>query len=484
MENLFSTRKGVSFVCFILCIIQCVIFSVSSCFAQDTLRNDSAVYIIQQIELSGNSITKDHIILRELTIREGNTFLNNELSKEIERSKENLLNTSLFNFVTFEKLFLDSTHVKLYIILEERWYIWPSPIFEYADRNFSTFIHNKNWHKLNYGLAVIYNNFRGRRETLKLKARFGYKEQFSLFYEKPNIDKNQVNGISIDINYFRKHESDIRTVNNDVVYLEYEKTYLWHLMGSRIIYSYRPKYYNWHKLIFQYNYYGVHDSVATLNPNYLGNGNTRNELLLLGYQFIRDKRDTKAYPLKGYYIDVAVKQDGLKLLGDYSNTYIKNISSYYGKISESWYYSMGIKWKLSSNKNLPYYKKYALGYVDYLHGLDHYVIDGPDYMLSKNYLKYQLLAPVTETLKYIPFKKFNKVHYAIYLNLFFDAGYVRDRYQSKSVNSMVNRFLYSTGLGIDFVTYYDQTLRVEYSLNQFGERGFFIHFEAPILSEE
>jgi len=43
-----------------------------------------------------------------------------------------------------------------------------------------------------------------------------------------------------------------------------------------------------------------------------------------------------------------------------------------------------------------------------------------------------------------------------------------------------NKFIFGGGLGIDFVTYYDAVLRLEYSVNSEKEFGFFIHFKADI----
>ena len=43
-----------------------------------------------------------------------------------------------------------------------------------------------------------------------------------------------------------------------------------------------------------------------------------------------------------------------------------------------------------------------------------------------------------------------------------------------------NKFIYGTGMGLDFVTYYDKVLRLEYGINDMGETGLFIHFVAPI----
>ena len=38
-----------------------------------------------------------------------------------------------------------------------------------------------------------------------------------------------------------------------------------------------------------------------------------------------------------------------------------------------------------------------------------------------------------------------------------------------------NRLLYSGGFGIDILTLYDINLRIEYSFNQLGEKGLFLH---------
>lgn len=44
-------------------------------------------------------------------------------------------------------------------------------------------------------------------------------------------------------------------------------------------------------------------------------------------------------------------------------------------------------------------------------------------------------------------------------------------------NSLVNRMLYTAGAGIDIVTLYDVVFRFEYSCNQLGQKGLFLHFK-------
>jgi hypothetical protein len=66
--------------------------------------------------------------------------------------------------------------------------------------------------------------------------------------------------------------------------------------------------------------------------------------------------------------------------------------------------------------------------------------------------------------------------------VFFDAGYVNDKFQQYRVynNTLVDKMMYSTGAGIDFITYYDKVLRFDYSFNGVGDRGLFIHWKAAI----
>ena len=80
-------------------------------------------------------------------------------------------------------------------------------------------------------------------------------------------------------------------------------------------------------------------------------------------------------------------------------------------------------------------------------------------------------------------KKFATIPFSFYLNLHGDAAYVEDTQfsnVSKSKNRLPNSWLYGYGLGLDFVTYYDIIIRLDYSFNKFGESGLFLHFAAPI----
>ena len=83
------------------------------------------------------------------------------------------------------------------------------------------------------------------------------------------------------------------------------------------------------------------------------------------------------------------------------------------------------------------------------------------------------------TFPFISTEKFNKLFYAFYMNVYADLGYVVDN-RNINTNPLANDILTGYGVGLDFVTYYDFVLRLEYSFNKMGESGFFISFMPSI----
>ena len=74
--------------------------------------------------------------------------------------------------------------------------------------------------------------------------------------------------------------------------------------------------------------------------------------------------------------------------------------------------------------------------------------------------------------------QFNKSHYSLFLGFFSDLGYVIDK-QTNLQNPLANTVLWSSGVSLDYVTYYDKLLRIEFSINHLGEKGVFLHFSNP-----
>ena len=433
---------------------------------------------VNKIILEGNKKTKDKIILRELNFSKGDTINIKNLQYKITESKNNLINTSLFNFVTI-KYTISNSKIDFIVKVDERWYLWPYPIFEHADRNLSSFIHNRDWNRINYGIYFTKYNFRGRREILKIKLRAGYKEQYSLIYSLPFIDKNQKNGLTIETYYFRQHEIYYNTINNKLVYYKLYNKYLSKNFFQILSYNFRPKFFNTLNIQIGYNNISMHDSILSLNDKYLINNKTNMQYIFTNISFTKDFRNNKIYPLNGYYYNVKLSKKGFGILSDFSIFKLTQNIKYYKKIYNKIYFQTQLTIQNIFTKQIPYYFQDALGYENYLRGYEYYVIDGNRYFLTRSNIKYEIIPTTKKIIKIIPFDKFKKIHYSLYANIFFDSGYV-NKNNTNNNNYMQNTYLYSYGLGIDFVTYYDKVFRIEYSITKFGTSGIFLHLSSSI----
>ena len=258
-------------------------------------------------------------------------------------------------------------------------------------------------------------------------------------------------------------------------------------------YTYRRKYYSIHSLRLDYNNYHVTDSVVIEdfdhpwgNPMYLGldplNGAPLTSLgyFTLQYEFRHDVRDSKIYPLDGFLVKATAEKLGLGIIPGfpYSSIRLTGVLMFHEQLRGRFYFYNTLKARYSSEKIPPHILNWALGYQMFLSAYEPYVIDGSDYFITKYNLKFQLVKPTTRTLPLIGMEQFNKVHYAVYINLFADAGYVHNEFPNPT-NNMVNTMQFSSGIGIDLVTYYDQVFRINFAINRYKEYGIFFHLETP-----
>ena len=451
-------------------LILVFIFSTQLAQAQITVKN---------IVLIGNTKTQNDIIIRELSFKKNVSYV--DLDNRIKESKKDLINLKLFNFVTFNKTeYNGSAEITIEVI--EKWYIWPFPILEISERNFNTwwqeFAANNysDFSRLNYGVSLNWENFRGRNELLKLKIRKGFKEQYLLSYEIPYFNKNKTLGFNTNLQLFRRKKTHFKAEENKLNYFESDTfNSIDYDLNTEIIYrkSLRQK----HKLKFTYLNSTITDSIAKLNPNYLSNNLSNTSVYALRYLFEYENRDHITYPLHGYAINFAIKKYHSVTANIQHTEFATKLEKY---IEPYKYFFIGssFKAKYSSEGNQPYFIQKSLGYNDYVRGYEYYVVDGQSYWLSKTAIKYALIEKTIFNIPYVKMKQFNKSHYSIYLGIFSDLGYVINNQNQEKIN-FNNSMLWGKGISLDYVTYYDKLLRIEYSINALGEKGVFLHFSSP-----
>ena len=236
-----------------------LLFFIQSKQSFSQTKSDS-VFIIDKIIVTGNEKTKEFVVLRELPIKTGDTIVLQKIHSLLIEARNNLLKTSLFNFVTISYNTIGNI-ISLQVLVEERWYLWPYPILEHADRNLSSWIENRDVRKINYGACFIKHNFRGRREILKIKTRLGYREQYSILYQNPYLGSKQRNGLNIEAAFFRQHEIVYQTKNNKPDYYRSDQNYILHSFNSNISYTYRKHLLNSHSITGFYSHHTMADNI-------------------------------------------------------------------------------------------------------------------------------------------------------------------------------------------------------------------------------
>jgi len=472
-------------VLYVLVIFHLAVLRLSTVFAQ----TDSTLSIITvgSIELSGNKKTRENIIYRELLIATGNKFAPDEFSKRINQSRLNLLNTSLFNFVTIDTVVVnesgvpDIMNVKISVI--ERWYIWPVPIVQITDRNLNAWLQTRDFTRINYGVDLKWYNFTGRMDEMDAIIQFGKNHHFSLAYQNPYIDRKKHLGMGFEAGYKNNRETGYLTQDDELLFafdtdgLSTEKYFS---LNS----TYRNNIFTTHQVIAGFRSFSFSDSLMELNPEYSYSGVDEPAFLYLYYKLKIDHRDIKYYPLKGWYADLELNKSGLGFSFEkpVDIAWAKTTTRFYAQLAKRWYTGVSFIGKVSSNAWQPYFMMQGLGYGrDYVRGYEYNVIDGKHFGVIRSNVKFALVPEHTHSIGFIPTPKFGIIHYAFYLTAFADAGYVWQPQWIGEFNNVLPRtLLASVGLGMDLVTYYDKVVRIEYALNKSGKSGIFIHFIAGI----
>lgn len=437
--------------------------------------------MIGSVEFEGNKITKNSILFREMTFKVGDQIPLDSMAYQMERSRSNLRNVKLFNFVEVDTCLSDGNVLDVVVRLVERWYIWPVPLVELADRNFSEWWETKDLGRIDFGAFIFWNNFRGRNETVVLELRFGYNNRYQLRYEIPYLNRKQTLGIEFKGGFEQAREVAYGIVDNKRVFFGDGDRFMRRLAYGAVIPRWRPNLYHVHELEVGFTNEWVADTIAKLNPQFFGEGKNSTSHFSLQYELTNDYTDYTIYPLKGHILNLIVRKDGLGILGSPVDMFTAEIEfSKYWKLHHRWYFAHGQKLKFSSFSPQPYRYQRGLGYLnDYVRGYELYVIDAQHFALVKTSLRWMLLQPKKIRLKFLKSDKLGLIPITIFANANFDAGFAMD-HQNISGNALAGKWIYGGGVGIDVSTFYDIIWRFEYSLNREGRHGFFLHFQKHI----
>ena len=454
-----------------------LLFFFKTACAQTIIPDSLGQIVVGDILVEGNHRTRAGIILREMAIKTDDTIKAANLAETLEIDRRKIINTNLFVTVDLlTKPNADSLRTDVRIVVKERWYFIFVPVFQLADRNFNEWWYERkrDLSRTTYGVYLSYGNVTGRADKLRFLAEFGFIPKFEVAYTLPYLDKAQKTGITIGSSYSVNKTTAFRTWRDKLQYFNSED------LNRERFYSYvsisrRNKYYTFHTADLRWSYSKISDTIANLNPNYLLKGRTLQRYFQLTYTFSYDKRDNVQYALQGQSLALQLSKVGLLPMDNVNTAYFYGSYRKYIPISKRWFFNTGVRGRVSLPKRQPYLQTIGLGYRnDLVRGYELYVVDGQDYALFKNELKYKLFS-FQKHFSFIPVKQFNTLPLAAYLNTFADAGYVKNSYPELSNTRLGNKMLYGAGAGLDVVTFYNILARFNLTLNGKGERRFFFN---------
>lgn len=438
-----------------------------------TVGDTTEQYTLHQILISGNNRTRASIILREVPFAEGDQLTLSELVRKFGETKRQLMNTGLFSEVIVSLKNMQGKDAVVAIQVKERGYVYPIPFARIVDRNFNDWQQQgMKLSRVNYGIKITHRNTTGRNDRLYIYVTNGYTKQLALRYDGLYLDKDLQWSTNFSVALGKDREQVYATKDNKLLFYKSDDQYVNSFVRSAIEFSYRRAIKTKHTFGIGYNYENIKDTVFHLNPSFSGQTKAVHYPELY-YKLTYFNVDFNPYPTKGYLGELTLLKRGF-------NPQI-NLWQFTAKGSGSWPVLQNkyfINLRAVGSIKLPFKQTYVtdrlLGYDGMLmQGYEYYVIDG----VAGGYGKLSLNRQIFDRVFHLPvvkkLEKYNTVPVKVYAKVYTNAGYVYN--PRPGDNFLCNRFLYSSGVGLDFVVLTDFIIKLEWSFNRLGENGLYLH---------
>ena len=434
---------------------------------------------LRKVFITGNKKTKDYIILREMQIKAGDSIPISNLNAELEKVHQHIYNTTLFVEVIVEPVIISAFDFDININVKERWYIFPLPELQFVDGTINEWLvkYKGDLNRLNYGVKFTHYNLTGRKDQLRIHLLNGYTRTAYFNYSAPYSNAALTNGFSIGGGVFQNREIAYRTsYDNNLLYYK-RKDFVRNSWNIQLGYSIRKAINKSETFSIAYTHLNIDDSIISprYNKDYLNKPITKVGYVDINYSFKYTDVDNVLYPLKGFSASFGFLKRGLGFSGGINLLSIDGEYNKYWALGKKWYASTQLQANIKLPFDQPYINQQAFGYDNtYIRGFEYKIVDGIAYAISKFNLKKELFNFSVNTI-FKKSKTFNKIPFKIYAKTFADLGYSYNR--EAFTSQLGNKILGSTGIGLDVVTFYDLQIRIEYSLNQLGQKRLFLHNE-------
>lgn len=427
--------------------------------------------VVNDIIVSGNKKTNTKIVLREMLFKKGDTIDLNNLNPNIETSRNQIFNTTLFWDVKIETAKLDSNHISLIVLVKERWYVFPLPYFRLVDRNFNEWWVNQNHslQRVDYGVKFYHNNVTGNNDKLTAEFITGYSRQVGVRYNLPYINKKMTNGINVGFVLAKQKELNVgTTTNNKQIIIKSVNGFLRTMYRFDVTFTNRPNLFARHNFRIAFTNESVDDYIVFKNSNYYGNYETQLNYVDVSYGYNYSKNNYNAYPTQG--LSLSAGAAFRMFCAESNNVSASVLATYSMPLTKKMYMQNRVAALVKVPNTESFINQPLFGYSPFqMRGLEYYVVDGVAGLMHKltlgyDFLNFKVKVPIKN-------KFINKVPFKIYAKVYNDFGY---SYLSNANTFLNNKLLHTYGVGLDIITAYDIVFKLEYSFNQLGDKGFYV----------
>ena len=408
--------------------------------------------IVQTIEYSGMDKTKIPVILREMPFALGDTIV----QAQLDEFENRLRGLGLFTKV---KIKLDSS--VLHINALEKWYIWAVPTAQFADANFSQWFLTKDIKRLALGANIYLKNLGGLDNQLMISGKVGFNSSLAIKYEKVPQGTHWNIGYFVEAKTGFNSQQKMGILGDDLQWDNRNNPHFFYeTIDAGLL---------WRKGL--YHYIGINAGAGRMRskePNSrfspLGADSLRFKYTF-GAEYIYDSRVQRHFPLAGFY--AKVNTDWTQIKGK-TDEFITPVL----KVKLNKFYALNKSWLLRAGyvgafkkKGLPFYFTQALGTDrEYVRGFEQNAFAGSGYNLGRVSMAYALKNGGELKLakrKYLG--NYAVMPFSVWCSIFAEKAVMINPILDRL--SMSGEKLYSLGLSLEILTFYNSMFRADLAIN-------------------
>lgn len=400
-----------------------------------------STFRVSSILIVGNEVTKEFVIEREMSLKQGTVITHEAVNYDIER----IYSLQLFTKVEITVVPEDSSSARLLVVVNERWFFFPFPVVGLKDND---------WNHIFYGFGLAHVNLGGHAVQAAAQFALGYDPFVSVSFYHPSIFPDNDIYLSSRVAYNVQRNKSLLSQNTGVNFNEYRIS-----LGAGI--GDRLTRFSTVSLDGEFNRLTVSDNAAgrTLSAD----GSDEYPAIQLSYRY--DTRDLAEYPGRGSYLRVSAAKIGLTGVINfqrYSFDYRRFIPTFSDVVVTGRAFG-----NIAGGGRVPNYNHVYFGYGDRIRGHYNEIFEGEHIIGTSAELHIPVLFPRYYRLELMPIEQFRDIRYALNIALFADAGTVWNGHDGPTIRAVTSGF----GAGIHFLFAYSFVFRLEYAFSENFRRG-------------